>query len=82
MTLCGELRYGPFTPAEVRFDGAAGGAARVPGTPGGHQHGPPAGGRLLLNGRRIDFTGGTGFIETVRGTDRPFYISVEPEHLA
>ena len=71
MTLCGELRYGPFTPLKYDLMGPLGALPVFPVRRGVISMGHRLEGVLLLNGRRIDFTGGTGFIETVRGTDRP-----------
>ena len=71
MTLCGELRYGPFTPLKYDLMGPLGALPVFPVRRGVISMGHRLEGVLLLNGRRIDFTGGTGFIETVRGTERP-----------
>ncbi|MGI5929694.1 hypothetical protein [Pseudoflavonifractor sp.] len=71
MTLCGELRYGPFTPLKSELMGPLGALTLLPVRRGVISMGHRLEGVLMLNGRRIDFTGGTGFIETVRGTALP-----------
>ena len=71
MTLCGELRYGPFTPLKYDLMGPVGALPVFPVRRGVISMGHRLEGVLMLNGRRIDFTGGTGFIETVRGTKGP-----------
>ena len=71
ITLCGELRYGPFTPLKYDLMGPLGMLPVFPVRRGIISMGHRLEGTLLLNGRRLDFTGGTGFIETIRGTARP-----------
>ena len=71
ITLCGELRYGPFTPLKYDLMGPLGALPVFPMRRGVISMGHRLEGVLLLNGRRIDFTGGAGFIETFRGTGRP-----------
>ena len=69
--LNGELRYGPFTPLKSDIMGPF---RFVPGMECSHgviSMGHRLEGTLLLNGRSVDFTGGTGYIETDRGRSFP-----------
>ena len=71
LSLRGELRYGPFTPLKSDIMGPF---RLTPGMECRHgvvSMGHRLEGALTLNGRSIDFTGGTGYIETDRGRSFP-----------
>ena len=71
LSLHGTVRYGPF--ASLRSD-IMGPFRFVPGMECAHgviSMGHPLEGSLTLNGKRLDFSGGTGYIETDRGHSFP-----------
>ena len=71
LSLHGVLRSGPFTP--LRSD-IMGPFRFLPGMECAHgvlSMGHPLEGTLMLNGERLDFSGGTGYVETDRGRSFP-----------
>lgn len=71
ISLRGTVRFGPFTP--LRSD-IMGPFRFLPGMECAHgviSMGHPLEGSLTLNGKTLDFSGGTGYIETDRGRSFP-----------
>lgn len=71
LSLHGTVRYGPFTP--LRSD-IMGPFRFLPGMECAHgvlSMGHPLEGSVTLNGKRMDFSGGTGYMETDRGRSFP-----------
>ncbi len=71
LELRGELRYGPFTPLRSDIMGPFRLAPAMECSHGVVSMGHRLEGALRLNGRDLDFTGGTGYIETDRGRSFP-----------
>ena len=71
LSLRGELRYGPFTPLRSDIMGPFRLAPGMECRHGVVSMGHRLEGTLTLNGKAIDFTGGTGYIETDRGRSFP-----------
>lgn len=72
LSLRGELRYGPFTPLGSDIMGPFRMAPGMECRHGIVSMGHRLEGALTLNGRTMDFTGGTGYIETDRGRSFPY----------
>ncbi|MDY3280762.1 tocopherol cyclase family protein [Dysosmobacter sp.] len=71
LSLSGELRFGPFTPPRRDVMGPF---RFLPGMECVHgvlSMAHPLAGSLTLNGEVLDFTGGTGYLETDRGRSFP-----------
>lgn len=71
ISLCGTLRYGQFTPLKSDIMGPF---RFLPGMECSHgviSMGHSLEGTLALNGKKLDFSGGTGYIETDRGRSFP-----------
>ncbi len=71
LRLRGTLRYGAFTPPRSEIMGPF---RFLPGMECVHgvlSMGHPVEGELLLNGQRLDFRGGVGYVETDRGRSFP-----------
>lgn len=71
LTLQGELGYGPFTPVRKDIMGPFRFFAGMQCAHGILSMGHSLEGSLVLNGERLDFTGGTGYVETDRGRSFP-----------
>ncbi len=71
LSLHGALRYGPFTALRSDIMGPFRFFAGMQCSHGVISMGHPLEGTLELNGERLDFTGGTGYIETDRGRSFP-----------
>ena len=71
LSLCGAIRCGPFLPLSSDIMGPF---RFVPGMECSHgviSMAHPLDGQLVLNGRTMNFSGGTGYIETDRGRSFP-----------
>ena len=71
LSLQGALQYGPFTPLRSDIMGPFRFFAGMQCSHGVISMGHSLSGTLELNGERLDFTGGTGYIETDRGRSFP-----------
>ena len=71
LSLCGSLHYGPFTALRSDIMGPFRFFAGMQCAHGVISMGYSLSGTLELNGERLDFTGGTGYIETDRGRSFP-----------
>lgn len=71
LSLQGALQYGPFTPLRSDIMGPFRFFAGMQCSHGVISVGHSLSGTLELNGERLDFTGGTGYIETDRGRSFP-----------
>ena len=71
LSLRGALQYGPFTPLRSDIMGPFRFFAGMQCSHGVISMGHSLSGTLELNGERLDFTGGTGYIETDRGRSFP-----------
>ena len=71
LSLQGTLRYGPFTALRSDIMGPFRFFAGMQCSHGVVSMGHPLKGALELNGERLDFSGGTGYIETDRGRSFP-----------
>ena len=71
LSLCGTLRYGPFTVLRSDIMGPFRFFAGMQCSHGVISMGHSLGGTLELNGKHLDFSGGTGYIETDRGRSFP-----------
>lgn len=71
LRLSGELRYGPFTPLKSDIMGPFRFVPHMECSHGVISMGHQIEGSLMLNGKSLDFTGGTGYIETDRGRSFP-----------
>ncbi|SBW10409.1 conserved hypothetical protein [uncultured Eubacteriales bacterium] len=71
LTLRGEVRYGPFTPLKSDIMGPFRFVPAMECRHGVVSMGHRLEGMLELNGRTLDFNGGTGYIETDRGSSFP-----------
>lgn len=70
-SLCGALRYGPFTALRSDIMGPFRHFPAMQCSHGVVSMGHSLEGALELNGRRLDFSGGAGYIETDRGRSFP-----------
>lgn len=71
LSLCGTLRYGPFTALRSDIMGPFRFFAGMQCSHGVISMGHSLEGSLVLNGERLDFTNGIGYIETDRGRSFP-----------
>lgn len=71
LSLCGTLRYGPFTALRSDIMGPFRLFAGMQCSHGVISMGHCLEGVLEMNGERLDFSGGTGYIETDRGRSFP-----------
>ncbi len=71
LSLHGALRYGPFTPIRSDIMGPFRFFAGMECAHGVVSMGHPLMGTLTLNGTAMDFSGGTGYVETDRGRSFP-----------
>ena len=71
LSLYGSLRYGPFTALRSDIMGPFRFLAGMQCTHGVISMGPPLEGVLELNGERLDFSNGIGYIKTDRGRSFP-----------
>ena len=71
LSLCGSLRYGPFTVLQSDIMGPFRFFAGMQCSHGVISMGHSLGGTLELNGERLDFSDGIGYIETDRGRSFP-----------
>ncbi|MCI9120999.1 MAG: hypothetical protein HFG00_05670 [Oscillibacter sp.] len=71
LSLCGALRYGPFTALRSDIMGPFRFFAGMQCSHGVISMGHPLEGTLELNGEQLDFSGGIGYIETDRGRSFP-----------
>ena len=71
LSLRGSLRYGPFTPLQSDIMGPFRFLPAMQCAHGVYSMGHRLEGTLVLNGEVLDFTGGTGYVETDRGRSFP-----------
>jgi len=71
LSLCGSLRYGPFTPLRSDIMGPFRFFGGMQCAHGVVSMGHPLSGALALNGECLDFSNGIGYIETDRGRSFP-----------
>ena len=71
ISLHGTVRYGPFTPLQSDIMGPFRFLPAMECAHGVLSMGHPLAGSLTLNGKLLDFSGGTGYIETDRGRSFP-----------
>ena len=71
ISIHGTVRCGPFTPLKSDIMGPFRFVPSVECAHGVISMGHPLEGSLTLNGKRMDFSGGTGYIETYRGRSFP-----------
>ena len=71
LSLHGTVRYGPFTPLQSDIMGPFRFLPAMECAHGVLSMGHPLEGSLTLNGKTLDFSGGTGYIETDRGRSFP-----------
>ena len=71
LSLHGTVRYGPFTPLKSDIMGPFRFLPAMECAHGVISMAHPLEGSLTLNGKKLDFSGGTGYIETDRGRSFP-----------
>lgn len=71
LSLHGALRYGPFTPLQSDIMGPFRFLPEMECSHGVISMGHSLEGMMVLNGKQMDFSGGTGYIETDRGRSFP-----------